>query len=61
MDAEGKLLLVLKSGTNTELGKITTVEGGNLAGINTQGQIVLVVRIDGGADTLVLLTPLPAS
>lgn len=62
MDADGKLTLVLKRGSRTELGTITSIEGGNLAGINSEGQVALVVRIDGGPDTVVLLTPadLPA-
>ncbi len=57
MEADGKLSLVLKNGTTTELGQITTLEGGYLAGINTQGQVALVVRTDGGPDMVVLLTP----
>jgi hypothetical protein len=61
MAADGKLSLILRSGMTTELGQITAVPnvgGLGVAGaLNTQGQVALTVRIDGGPDTLVLLTP----
>jgi hypothetical protein len=59
LDADGTLSLILKSGTTTNLGTITDVGGGNWfgVGLNTQGQMLLPVRIDRGANTLVLLTP----
>jgi hypothetical protein len=59
MDADGTLALILKTGTSTDLGTITTVGGASPAGIglNSQGQVALPVRINGGPYTLVLLTP----
>jgi hypothetical protein len=60
MDADGKLSLILKSGTPTDLGTITSVGGGGGSfgvGLNNKGQVALTVRIDGGVDTMVLLTP----
>jgi hypothetical protein len=61
MDAEGKLSLILKSGTTTPLGTITNVGqgGGGSTGIgfNNKGQVALTVKIDDGLDTIVLLTP----
>jgi hypothetical protein len=57
MDPDGKLSLILKSGTITELGQITKVGGPSPAGLNREGQVALVVRIDGGPETIVLLTP----
>jgi hypothetical protein len=62
VDGKGKVSLLLKSGTITDLGKITRI--GNFQGsqpssiaINSHGQIALTVRIDQGKDTLILLTP----
>lgn len=66
LDAGGKLALILKSGTTTELGKITRVGGTptqqGLMGshgiaLNSRGQVAVSVQIDNGPDTLVLLTP----
>jgi hypothetical protein len=59
LDAAGKVSLVLKSGAATELGEITSVGGGPsyAVGLNSFGQVALVVRIRDGVDTVVLLTP----
>jgi hypothetical protein len=58
MAADGTLSLILKSGTTTHLGTITSVGGfGRGLGLNTQGQVALTVQIDGGLETVVLLTP----
>jgi hypothetical protein len=65
MDADGKLSLILKSGTTTDLGTITrlgrgTTANGNFSngiGLNSKGQVALSVDIAGGRTTLVLLTP----
>jgi hypothetical protein len=67
MDADGKLSLILKSGTATELGKVTQLgrntfvagltRGGQGVGLNSQGQEALPVQIEGGPFTIVLLTP----
>jgi hypothetical protein len=56
LDAEDRLALVLKSGTSSELGTITRVTG-LFPAINRHGQVALVVKIDGGPDTLALLSP----
>jgi hypothetical protein len=57
MDADGKLSLILKSRTATDLGKITNVVSSLLVSLNSKGQVALTVRIDGGPQTIVLLTP----
>src|SRR2546422_67111 len=58
MDAAGKLSLILKSGTTTDLGTITQVGSGDAApNLNSKGQVALTVQLDGGNDTLALLTP----
>jgi hypothetical protein len=58
MAADGTLSLILKSGMTTDLGQITNVGGaGYGVALNTQGQVALTVRINGGRYTLVLLTP----
>jgi hypothetical protein len=61
LEADGTLRLILKSGTMTDLGKITNVGVGAGdsfgVGLNAKGQVALTVQIDGGADTIVLLTP----
>jgi hypothetical protein len=68
MEADGKLSLILKAGDVTELGKVTRigrqarpsgglVRGGFCLGLNSQGQVALPVQIEGGPDTIVLLTP----
>jgi hypothetical protein len=54
----GKLSLVLKSGTVTDLGTITGVGvPGASIGLNSTGQVALSVRTNSGPATLVLLTP----
>jgi hypothetical protein len=67
MDAEGKLSLILKSGATTELGQVTRIgktsfatglaRGGWGIGLNSKGQVALPVQINGGPETIVLLTP----
>jgi hypothetical protein len=67
MDAEGKLSLILKSGTDTEPGQVTRIgstsfasgltRGGQGVGLNSEGQVTLTVQIEGGLFTIVLLTP----
>jgi hypothetical protein len=61
MDADGKLSLILKSGQTTKLGKIAAVgqgAGGSQGiAVNSQGQVALPVRLEGGVDSVVLLTP----
>jgi hypothetical protein len=62
LEPDGKITELLKSGTKTDLGTITRIEFG-LRGesiglvVNNKGQIATVVSIDGGPDTIVLLTP----
>jgi hypothetical protein len=55
-DVDGKLSLLLKNGQSTELGAITFAPGAPLR-LNSRGQVAMTVRIDGGPETLVLLTP----
>jgi hypothetical protein len=61
MDADGKLSLILKSGTKTNLGTVTSVGLGSGAsmgvGLNSKGQIALTIDYVKGAETIVLLTP----
>src|SRR5437762_436845 len=63
VDTVGKLALVLKSGTPTELGTISKILTNSGAVVNSRGQVALAVQIDPpaprvpGPDTLVLLTP----
>lgn len=62
VDLDGKLTLILKSGTVVPgLGTITSVGaangGGNDIGLNAQGQVVLIASIDSGPKSLLLLTP----
>jgi hypothetical protein len=67
MDTDGKLSLILKAGDATELGKVTRIgretrpgivaRGGLCLGLNSAGQVALPVQIDGGPETIVLLTP----
>jgi hypothetical protein len=57
VDAAGNLSLVLKSGTPTELGTITKIRRDLGGVVNSKGQVALVIQIDNGPDTLVLLTP----
>jgi hypothetical protein len=59
LDPDGKVSPVLATWATTDLGKITRISpavGGGIA-FNNKGQIALIVRIDGGLDTLVLLSP----
>jgi hypothetical protein len=60
LNPDGTLSLLLQSGTMTGLGRITSVGESrrwNGIGLNTHGQAALVVQIDNGPPTLVLLTP----
>jgi hypothetical protein len=60
MAVDGKLSLILKSGTTTDLGTITNVGHGADSigvGLNSRGQVALTVKVSGSPDTLVLLTP----
>jgi hypothetical protein len=57
LDPDGTVALLLKQGLATELGEITHLVGGRGIGFNSRGQIALPVRIAGGVETLVLLTP----
>jgi hypothetical protein len=65
IDADGRLSLLLKSGEKTDQGTITRIrsespgDGSYGVGINGKGQLVLTLQLDGGPDTLVLLTPNP--
>jgi hypothetical protein len=60
LEPSGGLSLLIKTGMETARGTITHL-GENAeslgAALNSQGQIALVVRIDGGEPTLVVLTP----
>jgi hypothetical protein len=61
LDGDGKLSRILQTGMTTELGPITSINpDGTVAaavGLNSQGQVVLSVKIANGPETLVLLTP----
>jgi len=59
MEPDGKITELFKSGTKTELGMISLeVRGGSQGlAVNSKGQIATVVSIDGGPDTVILLTP----
>jgi hypothetical protein len=61
MDADGRLSLLLKSGTTTPLGQITQVGQGDGRsqgiGLNNHGQAALTVRLARVGDMVVLLTP----
>jgi hypothetical protein len=64
LDASGKLSLVLKSGTVTDLGAIASLgtpasaelASGDIA-LNNRGQVALSARIMGGPAVILLLTP----
>jgi hypothetical protein len=62
LDADGKLSLVLKSGTTTDMGPIglfvRTKEPISVGvSLNNRGQVATVGRVGNGPDTLFLLTP----
>jgi hypothetical protein len=57
LDPDGKLALLLKQGSVTDLGAITRLVGGQGIGFNSRGQIALTAKIAGGPETLYLLTP----
>jgi hypothetical protein len=56
VDPEGRLSLILKEGAATELGNVTRVQGWGVA-LNTQGQVLLALRIGDRPNAIVLLTP----
>jgi hypothetical protein len=56
VDTAGSIRPILKSGTVTNLGTITSVGVESPASINQYGQIALSVRINNGPPTLVLLS-----
>jgi hypothetical protein len=58
LDADGRLSLVVKNGMITNLGTITSLPGATGIGLNDLGQVAMVVKIDRGPDTVVLLTPI---
>jgi hypothetical protein len=61
MDADGKLSLIVKNGSPTDLGPITKLGGsGGSQGIslNDRGQVALPLRISGGPTTAAILTPI---
>jgi hypothetical protein len=61
MNPDGKLSLILKSGTVSSMGTITNVgEGAGLSSgiaLNSSGQVALAAQIEVQPDTLFLLTP----
>jgi hypothetical protein len=63
VDADGSLSLVVKSGTVTEWGTITSIgqtgtsSGSYGVGFNSHGQVLVSLRFDGGVPTLALLIP----
>jgi hypothetical protein len=58
LGADGKLTLVLKSGTDSTLGPVTDLVDGVGVALNTQRQAAFTIGIgDDGANYLVLLTP----
>jgi hypothetical protein len=62
LEPDGKITLLFKSGTKTEVGTITRIALG-LRGesqgfqVNSKGQVATVASFDNGPDTVVLLTP----
>jgi hypothetical protein len=61
VEPDGKLSLILKSGTTTDLGDIRNVglgAGNSLgAGLNNKGQVALTLSIVGRPTTIAILTP----
>jgi hypothetical protein len=62
IDTSDALSTILKSGTTTPLGTITSVGMGSGGasfgiGLNSKGQVAVTLGINGGVDTLALLTP----
>jgi hypothetical protein len=56
-DPDGTLALVLRSGATTTLGKIIGFGQYSPPAMNSKGQVVVSAELDGGPDTLLLLTP----
>jgi hypothetical protein len=64
LDADDKLTLILKEGDAADAGRITQIGArpdqpmsSFGVGLNSSGQVALPARVDGSADTLLLLTP----
>jgi hypothetical protein len=61
LDADGRISLILKSGTATSLGQVVSVGAGSGAsqgiGLNSRGQVAFTVRITGQPEMIVLLSP----
>jgi hypothetical protein len=61
LEPDGRLSLLLKSGTATDLGTITSVGVGSAGsrgiGLNSQGEVAVTVALAGLPDAIVLLTP----
>ena len=58
VDEDGTLSLVLKSGTDTDLGRIAAISpDGYGIGLNSRGQVAVTLQIQGRPDLLVRLTP----
>jgi hypothetical protein len=64
LSLDGTITPLLRSGTTNEAGTITKILGSIEKdresfglGVNTPGQVALVVQIDNGPDTILLLTP----
>ena len=60
LDVDGKLSRILQTGMSTDLGAITSINpvaDRAAVGLNSQGQVVMSVKIANGPETLVLLTP----
>jgi hypothetical protein len=61
LEPDNQIRLILRSGTVTDLGRVTGI--GHFpdsllgVGLNNKGQVALAVAIAGGPDTIVLLTP----
>jgi IPT/TIG domain-containing protein len=62
LNTDGKLSLIIKSGMANNAGVVTQIgrsDADPRVALNSNGQVALVVAINGGPETLVLLTPLP--
>lgn len=65
LDVDDTLSLIAGTGMTIPMGTITQVDAGDITGsqgaiglaLNSKGQVALAAKLDGGVDTLVLLTP----
>jgi hypothetical protein len=59
LNADGTLSLIVKTGTNTEVGAITRIAPGESGGValNNKGQVALPVQIGDGPNSVVLFSP----